>query len=174
MRSLLALLFFLFNLNLFGQSENKSKSENLLAKEVFETKYTEGKYYKYPSSKIRLVGNNKVYIDTVKLIEFDESLNENFKLIITSGLLDPEQINNSIHINICCFHELTSINPDSQTKRFSFWVFPEKTNNPSTNILNPFEYYIELKNNNANSNTSLKEFIKGAYLSFIIFGTIVI
>lgn len=41
-------------------------------------------------------------------------------------------------------------------------------------LANPSEYYFELQNENADENTSNKDFINGAKLTFLKFGTIVI
>lgn len=78
---------------------------------------------------------------------------------------------------------MTQINPNSQVKRFSFWSFPKKIENPkdSTSIdyilstrINPDVYYFELKNEYADENTDLIEFIKGSKLTFFKHGGIII
>jgi len=70
-------------------------------------------------------------------------------------------------VSICCVEELPRLNPNAQTKRFKFWV-------TRIGMSNPIEYYLELHNNKATINTTLKEFIEGAFMSFYYKGTVII
>src|SRR5690606_7909924 len=112
-------------------------------------------------------------------IEFFESLSDVFIQILENGLFVPTEIRG----NLCCLQELFQINPNPQTKRFSFWSFPKRIENPvdSTSVdyilstrVNPDVYYFELENTNADENTELIEFIKGAELSFFKYGGIIL
>lgn len=173
------ILTILIPLNILGQTENINSGKYHPAKEVFESKYQKEEYSKFATTKIE-IKNNKVILDKLKFIEFDEKSDTKTKLILTNGFLDPYIINGSINLKISKIDELSLLNPNPQTKRFKFWIFPIQNQNSSelekklANRVNPSEYYFELQNNYANENTSFEDFIKNAKLTFLIFGTIII
>jgi len=111
----------------------------------------------------------------IKSIKFDEHSNETTKLILCTGLLDPYLINGSLNLTISIIDELVLLNPNPRTKRYKFWIYKTATENSFFLIsLNPSEYYFELQNENANKNTINEDFINGAKLTFLKFGTIII
>ncbi|MBK1896361.1 hypothetical protein [Chryseobacterium paridis] len=166
---------------LFGQTENIENRKYHPAKEHFEKEYIKQDYQKYLKSQIK-IEKDKVIIDVVKIIEFSENLDKRFKLIFENGLIDPTKVNSSYILRISSIDELKLLNPNPQTKRFSFWVFPQgKTsvqNNSVEHMLrgrfNPDEYYFELQNDNADDNTSFEEFIVGARLTYLGYSGIVL
>jgi hypothetical protein len=182
MRTVIKIIFtILIPLNIFGQTENINSGKYHPAKEVFESKYQKEEYSKFASNKIK-IENNKIILDNLKFIEFDEKSDTKTKLILSNGFLDPYKINGSINLKISKIDELSLLNPNPQTKRFKFWIFPiqnQKVNSSElekmlSNRINPSEYYFELQNKFADENTSFEDFIKGANLIFLIFGTIII
>ena len=181
MKTVIQTLFaLLFSVNIFAQTENIDSGKYHPAKEIFESKYKKETYHKFSKSQIK-VESNKVVFNNTKTIEFAEKLPQKFKLILENGLLDPYTINQRSYLKLTGFDELTLLNPNPQTRRFKFWIFPTKNNSTETDFekllssrINPDEYYFELTNNNADENTTDKEFIEGAELTFLIFGTIII
>ncbi|WP_417429834.1 hypothetical protein [Halpernia sp.] len=173
MKTLIQILIFFISLNFFGQTENINSGKYHPAKEIFETKYKKMTFGKFLPSQI-IVTDNKVSFNITKSFEFSEKSNQLTKLILTSGLLDPYEINGSYQLTISIIDELYLLNPNPQTRRFKFWIYNSNSKNSFLNSVNPSEYYFELQNENADENTTLADFIKGAQLTFLTFGTIVI
>jgi|SRR5690606_5230281 len=172
---ILILFFFLSNV-LFAQINDNPAYYNPL-KKVFDSRDANIKYSKITNDKIQLF-ENKVIIDGIE-IEFLEPLSNEFVQILTNGLIVPTEIRG----NICCLQELSPINPNPQTKRFSFWTFPKRIENPadSTSIdyilstrVNPDVYYFELVNLDADADMDFTEFLKGARLTFFKYGGIIL
>jgi hypothetical protein len=99
------------------------------------------------------------YLVTTKTDEEFEAMTREEQLQYMLGRNDT--------INIINFEELEELNPNAKTKRFIFWRF-------HGNMLNPTEYYFELKNDKATRRTPLSEFIAGARLTFLYKGTIIL
>ncbi len=174
------IFLFLIPLNIFAQNENINSGKYHPAKEIFEKKYKKTDYPKFTKAQIKLE-SNKVVLNNTKTIEYFEKLDSKYRIILENGLLDPYEINKSFYVKLTAFDELKLLNPNSQTKRFKFWIFPTKVNSEQTDFekllssrINPDEYYFELTNENANENTSYEDFISGAKLTFLTFGTIII
>lgn len=170
------IIFFSLGNFLFAQINDNPAYYNPL-KKVFDSRDVNLKYSKIDKDKIQLF-ENKAIIDGIE-IEFFEPLSDVFIQILENGLFVPTEIRG----NLCCLHELSQINPNPQTKRFSFWTFPKRIENPtdSTSIdyilstrINPDVYYFELENLNADTDMDLIEFIKGAHLTFFKYGGIII
>ncbi|KFC22055.1 hypothetical protein IO89_08825 [Epilithonimonas lactis] len=67
------------------------------------------------------------------------------------------------------------LNPNPRTKRYKFWIYNSSKNNSlMVGLANPSEYYFELQNENSDENTTNEDFINGAKLTFLKFGTIII
>lgn len=173
MKILIQILILFISINFFGQTENLNSGKYHPAKEIFENKYKRMTFGKFLPSQI-IVSDNKVSFNITKSFEFSEKSNQLTKLILTSGLLDPYEINGSYQLTISTIDELNLLNPNPHTRRFKFWIYYSNSKNPLINSINPHEYYFELQNKNANENTKLTDFIKGAELTFLTFGTIVI
>src|SRR5690554_737617 len=114
---LLIIFFSLSNL-LFAQVNDNPTYYNPL-KKVFDARDGNLKYSKITKEKIQLF-ENKAIIDGIE-IEFLEPLSDVFIQILENGLFVPTEIRG----NLCCLQELSQINPNPQTKRFSFWTFPK-------------------------------------------------
>ena len=170
MKVIFKILFvLLIPINLIGQKIEPEKYDL----KIFEKIEYRNDYIKFPKSQIRILGNSILINDTIK-IRFAKDLVHEYKIIIENGFLSPAITNKVNNSEYCCFDELKSIHPDYKTKRFKFWIYYPKTNNPLTNRINPDEYYFELQNEKGNAKTEYDEFIKGARLTFIKFNTIVI
>ena len=124
------------------------------------------KHVKFPKSQIK-VENNKVILNNLKSIEFSTNSDSLTKLILSNGLLDPYEINGSYNLKISTITEIAELNPNSKTKKFYFWIFYSGNENPLLNSVNPHEYYFELQNENATTNTSIENFIEGAKLTLL-------
>ncbi|MFI1770217.1 hypothetical protein [Thalassobellus citreus] len=182
---LIVLSFF----NVFGQTDNRAKYR--FSKEVFNSKeYVKTEYDRF-SGKIDSIDSN-TYRFGEKILKI-ETGNTEFLKLIDNGIFNPDVIfgkettkktkakidslsqNQKVFFNlsrndslaICCFEQLEKINPNSQTKRFKFWVF-------RIGVSNPTEYYIELYNDKATKETELDEFIENSKMSFYYKGTLII
>ena len=70
-------------------------------------------------------------------------------------------------VTISNIEELALLSIPSKVRRFRFWVWHGWLSNPTV-------YFLELTNDNANYNTSLMAFIKGATLTFVYKGWVII
>lgn len=174
--SKLLIIFFSLSNLLFAQVNDNPTYYNPL-KKVFDARDGNLKYSKITKEKIQLF-ENKAIIDGIE-IEFLEPLSDVFIQILENGLFVPTEIRG----NLCCLQELSQINPNPQTKRFSFWTFPKRIENPADSMsvdyilstrVNPVVYYFELVNSDADADMDLTEFIKGANLTFFKYGGIII
>lgn len=190
MKNLLLLILLTINLtNAFGQ--NRSEEKYRFANEVFNSsKYKKGSYPRFQQN-IQLVGENS-YQFGEKIITVSIE-NKSYEMLFKKGIFNPDVVfgkettkkskseldsltqtqkiiynmvrNDSI--SICCFEELEELNPNPQTKRFKFWLFPIDTASPT-------EYYIEFHNKKATKKTSIEEFIENAKMTFYYQGGVVI
>lgn len=167
------LLLILIPIGIFGQTENINTAKYHPAKEIFEKQYINQEYQRLPKSRIK-VENNTVFLEEIKSIEFSKDSSETTKLILCNGFLDPCLINGSYNLQISIINELILLNPNPQTKRYSFWIYNSaKDDLFLSNSVNPHEYYFELHNEKADENTSNEDFINGAKLTFFKSGGIV-
>ena len=167
------LFLIMFPINIFGQTEDIDSGKYHPAKEVFEKYYKKQEHSKFSKNQIQ-IENNKVLLGGIKSIEFSDKSSETTKLILYNGLLDPYLINGSFNLTISIIDELVLLSPNPRTKRYKFWIYNSSKNSLLVGLANPSEYYFELQNENADENTSNKDFINGAELTFLKFGTIVI
>ncbi|MEN2436789.1 hypothetical protein AAH994_15330 [Weeksellaceae bacterium A-14] len=163
------ILLSLIAINLFGQKNDLKNNEQ----SFFESSDHKSNYKKYGKSEIKKFENYIIINDSIK-IRFDKNTDTKYKQIIENGFLSPENSNKVNDSEYCCFQELYSKNQNPKIKRFKFWIYLPKTNNPLTNRINPDEYYFELYNENATEKTNFDEFLKNAKLTFIKFKTIVL
>ena len=70
-------------------------------------------------------------------------------------------------IDLCCLQDLEKLNPDEQTRRFSFWLFSKR-------FMNPTEWYVEFYNKNATKETTLVDFFKESVMTFYYQGGIIL
>jgi hypothetical protein len=173
---------------LFGQG-NEAKYK--FATDVFHSKkYSKHDYQKFQNV-IELVGNEtykfgdkilKISIDDKRLqgffelgifnpdVVFGTTTTKQSDVAIDSLSKSQKVFYNLLRndsLSICCFEELEKLNPNSQTKRFKFWLYrPE--------LLNPTEYYIEFYNDKATKDTVIEDFIKKSKITFFYQGTIII
>lgn len=169
---------FLFLSKISAQNENINSGKYNGAKQHFETLYQEQKYYQFSESQIQ-VDNNKVILNKLQSIIYPKDIDKKLKLIFESGLLEPMQIIKNPHLVISGIDELPLLNPNYQTKRFSFIVFKKELgieDNDLTKTLigkaNPYIYYFEIQNKKADENTSFEDFVKDASLTYLGHGGI--
>lgn len=178
MKKILTILFIIICIvKTQAQKENIESGKYYSAKEHFEKEYVKTEYPKYLRSQIK-IEKDKIIIDVVKSVIFPESLDRKFKLIFEKGLLDPTLVKGSPVLEISGMDELELLNLNPKMKRFKFWVFQKGEFLVNGSILkgrvNPDEYYFEIQNVNANENTTFEEFVEGAKLTYLAFGTIVL
>ena len=173
MKTVITIIFLiLIPLKIFGQTENLDNGKYNIPKMVFDKKYQKMEFSHFPKSQIKVI-NNKFYFND-KSFELWDKKDDLTKLILTSGLLNPNEINRGQNIKISIFTELPLLNPNPQTKRFKFWIYPNHDKNALVNMINPSEYYFELENENATEQTTIEDFVNGAKLTFLTFGTIIL
>jgi len=189
MKNLLLILLTINLTNSFGQSTDEEKYR--FAKEVFNSKkYKKDSYPRFQQN-IQLVGDS-TYQFGEKILTLSIE-NKSYEKLFKKGIFNPDVIfgkettkktkaeldtvapdkkilynlfrNDSL--SICCFEELEKLNPNPQTKRFSFWV-------TRLGIFNPTKYYIEFYNKKATKETSIEEFIENAKMTFYYQGTTII
>lgn len=190
MKTLLLLLLLTINpTSTFGQ--NRSEEKYRFAREVFNSKqYKKGNYPRFQQN-IQLVEDNSYQFgEKIITVSIED---KSYEMLFKKGIFNPDVIfgketikkskseldsltqtqkiiynlvrNDSI--SIYCFEELEELNPNPQTKRFKFWLFPIDTANPT-------EYYIEFYNKKATKETSIEEFIENAKMTFYYQGGIII
>lgn len=179
-KTFLIFAMFFFMSTISAQKENINSGKYHPAKEHFETEYQSQDYFKFSKSQIQIDGN-KVVLDKLKSITYPKDIDMKLKLIFENGLLDPMKIIGFPHLVISGIDELSLLNPNPQTKRFSIIVF--KHNIPSTgndlidrlnSSLNPDIYFFEIQNKKADENTSFEDFVKNANLTYLGHGGILL
>lgn len=160
-----------------AQKEDNSGKYNG-AKEHFETQYQFQDYHKFSMSQIQIDGN-KVTLNKLQSITYPKDIDDRLKLIFENGLLDPMQVIKFPHLVISGMDELPLLNPNPQTKRFSFIVFRKDLEIGGNDLMktiigeaNPDVYYFEIQNKKADENTSFKDFIKDSNLTYLGHGGI--
>lgn len=171
---------FLFVSKIAAQKEDINSGKYHPAKEHFETEYQFQDYFKFSKSQIQ-IDSNKVILDKLKSITYPKDIDNKLKVIFENGLLDPMKIIGFPHLIISAIDELSLLNPNPQTKRFSIIVF--KHNIPTTGNdlidklnagLNPDIYFFEIQNKKADENTSFEDFVKDANLTYLGYGGILL
>ena len=171
---------FLFISKISAQREDINSGKYNGAKEHFETEYQYQDYSKFSKSQIQIDGN-KVVLDRLQSIVYPKDTDKNLKLIFENGLLDPMQIVQHPHLVVSGIDELPLLNPNPQTKRFSFIVFRNNVQIGGNELtqtlvgsLNPDIYFFEIQNKKADENTSFEDFIKDANLTYLGHGGILL
>ncbi len=191
MRTQLMILF-LFS-GLFHKALGQSKNEhiNLNAKDTFEKSYIKQDYGIF-EGKIEIINENTFKLGEKTLII--NSTDKNLREIFRKGIFNPDIVfgkettkplskvqietlskENQIFLNllrndslnISSVEELAELNPNPQTKRFSFWLFTK-------GFMNPTEYYFEIYNKSATKKTTFSEFLIKARMTFFHKGTVII
>lgn len=177
---LIVLVSILFVSKISAQREDINLGKYHPAKEHFETQYQFKDYSKFSKSQIQIVGN-RVILDKLQSITYPTDIDSKLKLIFENGLLDPMQIIRHPHLVISGINELPLLNPNPQTKRFSFMVFRNNLEIGGNDLMkslignaNPDVYYFEIQNKKADENTSFEDFVKDAILTYVGHGGIII
>ncbi|MFA7687780.1 MAG: hypothetical protein WCY25_07935 [Moheibacter sp.] len=163
------LLFIFFNYS-FGQD---------LPSSVFKYEYKRKVHFRYQKEIIK--NDIDEYLFGERVIYVENKNSELLTKLIESGVFNPDEIfgkelvkvdtikkssdGYSITIekfdtiSVCCLKELGILNPDIKTKRFIFLV-------AVSDVVNPYEFYFELYNENATKETTIEEFIQNSKMTF--------
>jgi len=195
MKKYLIYIFVLSVAIVYGQKKefkNQGEQENYWAEQLFEQKYIKQSFEKF-KGKISVIDKTNIEFDN-KSLEF-WSVKPELLEIFTEGIFYPQIIighekNNPIKseselklltnnelllynvkrndkLRISNFEELPFLSKAATVKRFRFW-------NYAFGSMNAQVYFIELTNENATEKTELSLFIKGAKLTFVKGGWIII
>lgn len=173
----LVLIFLLFNFFhcLFGQDYD----EYNYSSSIFNENYKRRIHSKY-QKEIKKDDNN-TYLFGKRLIYVENKNSEILTKLIESGVFNPDEIfgkelvkvdtiekSSDVYsitiekfdtIYVCCLKELGILNPDIKTKRFHLLVVV-------SDVVNPYEFYFELYNENTTKETTIEEFIQNSKMTF--------
>lgn len=168
---------------------NQGEQEDYWAEKLFYEQYKKNIYEKFEGEIIEIDDNNIKFKNKV----LNGYFSNEYKLIFTSGLFYPQllsgnevtprkndeelskmsntelfryQMTQNDTLSIGEFEELKFLNKTPTIKRFRFWEY--------RNWSNPQVYFIELTNENADKTTDLEKFIKGATLTFVKNGWVIL
>jgi hypothetical protein len=144
--------------------KNNAEQEEYYVKKMFKEEYKKQTFNKFVGSK-KVVNDHTFQFDNLTINIFYTSAD--LKTIIAEGFLYPKLLGEEDSLKITDFQELKYVNDKPQYRRFSFWLFRKL-------LANPQVYYIELTNDKATPGTELREFIKGAQLTYFNPGNIII
>ena len=169
--------------------KNQGEQENYLAEKLFEEKYTRQDYKRFTGDIVVLDKNNIRFGNKILRAYFSRELKSIFTQgifypqIITGDSVNPKKSEEELRkmtevqkvfynmtqndtLIIGEFEELKFLSTFPTIKRFRFWEYRKWSANPKV-------YFIELINTSANKSTDLKTFIKGAALTFVKEGCII-
>ncbi len=144
--------------------KNNAEQEEYFVKKLFKEEYKKQSFQKF-SGKIDLFNKNTYRFNTLTL-EVSYTPVE-LRTIFSLGLLYPTLMGGEDSLKITDLQELKYLESTPTYKRFSFWLFRPW-------LANPQVYYIELTNESATKETDLIRFIRGAKLTFLRAGGIII
>jgi hypothetical protein len=148
--------------------KSRSEKENYLAAQLFAQQYGKEKYKKF-GGKIIVNGNH--YEFGAQTIELASTATE-LKVLLGKGILYPQLfiedlLRDQDTLVISNLEEIKSTKKPVDYKRFKF--YGSKKGSPT-----PTVYILELTNEKATEQTSIKSFISGAELTFFAEGWITI
>jgi hypothetical protein len=147
--------------------KNQGEQENYQAKQLFEKEYVPQHFDKF-TGLIHCDINDCLFnhIRLTLAITLPE-----LQTIFSSGLFYPDLIPGRIcpgdSLIISSLEELPFAENGSAVKRFRFWLFENC-------LANPTVYFIELTNDQAKKGEEISSFVKGARLTFVRKGWIII
>jgi hypothetical protein len=100
---------------------------------------------KLDSIKIAFSSDNSDYLELFK------------SRLIPSNVLYTDTLEK---VSVCCFEQFDYLKTKKTARKFKLWKYDGR-------LVNPTAYYFELTNENANRETDLETFIKGAKLTFM-------
>ncbi|NVO32300.1 hypothetical protein [Hymenobacter lapidiphilus] len=148
-----------------GHFATAGEQDEYWARKLFQEKYLYHEYARFKGPILVSSGEGKYRLSYARDTLMAE-LNPAFRPLLTEGILYPHVAGFSFQ-NICCFRELPHATNSPQRRRLVFWSFEPL-------MLNPTVYVLEVKNSQATENTDLETFLKGAVLTFIQEGWIII
>lgn len=170
--------------------KNQGEQEDYWAEKLFEEKYMKQNYKRFTGDIVVIDQNNIRFGNKILRAYFSPEL----KSIFTQGIFYPqiitgdsvstkksaEEVNKMTNIQkvfynmaqndtlaIGEFEELKFLSTSPTIKRFRFWEYRNWSANPQV-------YFIELTNTTVDESTDLATFIKGATLTFVKDGWIIL
>ena len=137
-------------------------SENDRIEDIFKRNYKKAKFQRYDGD-IKIIDDNRAIFGK-RTVEFDN--NAVFKSLLSSGVLYHDILFTG-DLWVFELEEITFVNYSNTAKRFKFYLTYKKFLNTSLTFSRPCLYFIELTNKNADSHTSIEDFIKGSELTFL-------
>ena len=170
--------------------KNQGEQEDYQAEKLFEEKYTKQNNKRFTGDIAVIDKNNIKFGNKVLRAYFSPELKSIFTQgifypqIITGDSVSPKKSEEEISkmtevqkvfynmaqndtLSIGEFEELKFLSTSPTIKRFRFWEYRNGSANPHV-------YFIELTNSTADKSTDLATFIKGATLTFVKEGWIII
>ncbi len=140
---------------------SQGEQEDYWAWKLFLKEYKFSSYSRY-SGKITEEDNTIYFASST--IQCDCGVD--LKPVFTEGILYPEILGME-RFKINNLEELHFLNTSSKIKRFRFWLW-------NNQLINPQVYFFELQNNDATEFTPIEVFLKGAKLTFLKKGWLII
>lgn len=171
------------------QFANQGEQEDYWAEKLFYEKYKMEKYKRFTGD-INVIDNNHIrfgnkILQAYLAPEFISIFNQGifYPQIITGDSVSPKKSNEEISrmndeqrlfykmnqndtLTIGEFEELKFLSKSPRVKRFRFWEYRKWSSNPQV-------YFIELTNTAAKKSMDMETFIKGATLTFVKGGWII-
>ncbi len=148
--------------------ENQGEQENYWAEKFFHEEYKKGNYQKY-GNHVKVENNTTFKFDStvIHLVEDSKDLGSIFKLGILFPHLFIYNRTGRDTLKIGSIEELQFFKLPPTRKRFRLWFYKK-------GFANPTVYLFELTNELASPLTDLETFIKGASLTFVKHGWVII
>jgi hypothetical protein len=142
---------------------NQGEQEDYWAKKLFTENYKQQDFKKY-NGEIKIIDSNHYHFGNATLQI--SGCDPKFKSIFINGLIYPSLFGTDT-LRIANIEQPAFLNTSFKIKRFRFWGWTYK-------LANPTVYFFEITNNKATKNTTVEDFIKGAKLTFVKQGWIII
>ena len=171
------------------QFANQGEQEDYWAEKLFHEKYKKENYKRF-TGEINIIDNNYIrfgnkilQVYSVPELKSVFILGIFYPQILTGDSVTPKKSNEEISgmndeqrvfynmtqndtLSIGDFEELKFLSKNPTVKRFRFWQYRKWSANPQV-------YFIELTNTDADKTTDMETFIKGATLTFVKGGWII-
>jgi len=144
--------------------KNEGEREAYYVKQTFKKEYKKQQHNRFDGL-VKSVNNSAFTYRAITIVVNYTA--DDLRLIFGQSILHPGFFGGEDSLRVTDLHELKYVDNGPTCKRFSLWLFRKMFANPQV-------YYLELTNEKATSATSLKEFIKGAQLTFFRAGGIIL
>lgn len=144
--------------------KNQGEQENYWAQEHFKQKYLRQKHSRFTGN--ITVQNDSIMNFNFSILRIVTNKNNYYINIFKNGLIYPQLLNRK-DLGISSVEELDFLSDNPKVKRFRFWAWQNNSRNPQV-------YLFELTNTKTDNHTSFGDFCKGATLTYLKDGWIVI